>query len=239
MAKPVNTVLIIDDEPQIRRFIVSGLEFHGYRVREADSAASGVAAAVHAQPDVIVLDLGLPDANGLEVLENIRSWSNMPVIVLSIQFDEQVKVLLLKRGADDYIVKPFGIGELAARCEAAIRRFVASSAGSHLVRTGALIIDLASRSTLRHGQHVALTKMEYQLLRMLASHIGLVVMHNHLIHELWGDDAPENIQYLRMLVRKLRQKLEDDPNEPKLLITESGVGYRLERIAPITSDVAA
>ena len=234
MAKSANTVLVIDDEPQIRRFIGAGLSLHGYRVHQADTAATGLTAATHTQPDVIVLDLGLPDANGLEVLEAIRSWSNVPIIVLSIQADEDLKVLLLKRGADDYIVKPFSIAELAACCEAALRRYHSSTASGHLVRTGRLIIDPVSRSVLMDERPVALTRKEYGLLHSLASHLGLVLIHNHLIQELWGNTDPDNIQYLRMLVRKLRKKLEDDPSQPKLFLSEAGVGYRLERIAPST-----
>jgi two-component system KDP operon response regulator KdpE len=234
MSKPANTVLVIDDEPQIRRFIEAGLSFHGYRVHGADTAATGLAAAKHIQPDVIVLDLGLPDANGIEVLETIRSWSNVPIIVLSIQADEDIKVLLLKSGADDYIVKPFGIAELAARCAAALRRYHTSVDRSPLVRTGRLAIDLASRSVLLDGQPITLTPREYRLLSLLASQLGLALTHNRLTQEIWGNTEPDNIQYLRMLVRRLRQKLEDDPSQPKLLISESGVGYRLEQMAPST-----
>lgn len=232
MPKPANTILVIDDESQIRRFIAAGLELHGYVVREATNAASGLSTAAHIRPDLIILDLGLPDGNGIEVLETIRSWSNVPVIVLSIDADENLKVLLLKAGADDYVVKPFGIAELAARCEAALRRYHKSADRSPLVRTGGLAIDLVSRSVQLDGNPVTLTRKEYRLLHLLASHVGLVVTHNQLIRDIWGNSSPDNIQYLRMLVRKLRQKLEDDPAQPKLLISESGVGYRLERIPP-------
>jgi two-component system KDP operon response regulator KdpE len=232
MSKSANTVLVIDDEAQIRRFIVAGLELHGYLVREADTATAGLSAAAHMRPDMIILDLALPDADGIEVLRTIRSWSNVPVIVLSIQSEEDLKVHLLRNGADDYVVKPFGIAELAARCEAAIRRYHKSIDRSPLVRTGGLSIDLVSRSVLLDGRPVSLTRKEYRLLHLLASHLGLVVTHNQLIRDIWGNASPDNIQYLRMLIRKLRQKLEDDPGQPKLLISESGVGYRLERITP-------
>jgi two-component system KDP operon response regulator KdpE len=193
MVKLTNSVLVIDDEPQIRRFIGAGLSFHGYRVHEADTAATGLTAATHIRPDVIVLDLGLPDANGLEVLEAIRSWSNVPIIVLSIQADEDLKVLLLTRGADDYIVKPFGIAELAARCEAALRRYHSSTATGPLVRTGRLTIDLVSRSVLMNERPVALSRNEYGLLYLLASHLGLVLTHNQLIQKVWGNTDPDNI----------------------------------------------
>ena len=231
MRKAANTVLVIDDEPQIRRFISAGLELYGYSVREAENGSAGLNAVAHVRPDVIVLDLGLPDMSGLEVLQTIRSWSNVPVIVLSIQVDEEQKVHLLRSGADDYMAKPFGIAELAARCEAALRRYHKAVDKDPVVRTGPLTIDLVSRAVTLDGRHVTLTRKEYQLLHLLASHLGLVITHNQLIKDLWGNSSPDNVQYLRTLVRKLRQKLEVDPSQPKLLISESGVGYRLERNA--------
>jgi two-component system, OmpR family, KDP operon response regulator KdpE len=181
------------------------------------------------QPDVIVLDLGLPDMGGIEVLESIRAWSNVPIIVLSIDSAEEQKVMLLKLGADDYVVKPFGIAELAARCEAALRRYHKSIDKSPIVRTGELVVDLVSRSVTLGEERITLTRKEYRLLHVLASYIGLVVTHHQLIKEIWDTAPAENVQYLRMFVRKLRQKIEVDPNQPKYLITESGVGYRLER----------
>jgi two-component system KDP operon response regulator KdpE len=229
MPKSTNSVLIIDDEPQIRRFVSAGLEPHGYKVREADTGAGGVSAAAHMQPDVIVLDLVLPDMSGVEVLKSIRAWSNVPIIVLSIDSAEEQKVMLLKLGADDYVVKPFGIAELAARCEAALRRYHKSVDKDPIVRTGELVVDFVSRSVTLGEERITLTRKEYRLLQLLASHIGLVVTHQQLINEIWGTSLAENVQYLRMLVRKLRQKIEVDPNQPKYLITETGVGYRLER----------
>ena len=229
MSKPANSVLVIDDEPQIRRFVGAGLELHGYTVKEANTGAAGLSAAAHMQPDVIVLDLGLPDMGGIEVLESVRAWSNVPVIVLSIEAAEEQKVMLLKLGADDYIVKPFGIAELAARCEAALRRYHKSADKNPIVRSGDLVVDLVSRSVVVGDERITLTRKEYRLLHVLASHLGLVVTHQQLIKEIWGRATGDNVQYLRMLVRKLRQKVERDPNQPKYLMTESGVGYRLER----------
>ena len=231
MRKAANTVLVIDDEPQIRRFISAGLELYGYSVREAENGSAGLNAVAHLRPDVIVLDLSLPGMSGLEVLQTIRSWSNVPVIVLSIQADEELKVYLLRSGADDYMAKPFGIAELAARCEAALRRYHKAADKDPVVRTGPLTIDLVSRAVTLDGQHVTLTRKEYQLLHLLASHLGLVITHTQLIKDLWGNSSPDNVQYLRTLVRKLRQKLEVEPSQPKLLKSESGVGYRLERDA--------
>jgi two-component system, OmpR family, KDP operon response regulator KdpE len=229
MSKPANSVLVIDDEPQIRRFVGAGLELHGYTVKEANTGAAGLSAAAHMQPDVIVLDLGLPDMGGIEVLESVRAWSNVPIIVLSIEAAEEQKVMLLKLGADDYIVKPLGIAELAARCEAALRRYHKSADKNPIVRSGDLVVDLVSRSVTIGDERITLTRKEYRLLHVLASHLGLVVTHQQLIKEIWGRATGDNVQYLRMLVRKLRQKVERDPNQPKYLMTESGVGYRLER----------
>jgi two-component system, OmpR family, KDP operon response regulator KdpE len=225
--KAANRILIIDDEPQIRRFVKAGLELHGYSVSEVENGTAGINAVAHSRPDLIILDLGLPDMSGVEIVNTIRSWSNVPVIVLSVQVEEEHKVRLLRSGADDYVIKPFGIAELAARCEAALRRYHKAVDKDPVVRTGALTVDLASRAVTLNGQYIELTRQEYRLLHLLASHIGLVITHNQLIKEIWGNSSPDNVQYLRTLVRRLRQKLEADPNQPKLLISESGVGYRL------------
>ena len=178
--------------------------------------------------DLIILDSNLPDIEGSEVLERMRSWSNIPVIVLSIHSDEQEKVRLLKLGADDYVVKPFGISELLARSDAALRRHLRSTNRSPVVRAGPLSIDLVTRSVTLNGRRVQLTRKEYTLLHGLATHVGLVVTHQQLIREIWGSHAG-NIQYLRILVRKLRQKIEADPTRPALIVSESGVGYRLDQ----------
>jgi two-component system KDP operon response regulator KdpE len=229
MPKSPNSVLVIDDEPQIRRFVSAGLEFHGYVVKEAATGETGLSAAARMQPDVIVLDLNLPDMGGVEVLESVRAWSNVPIIVLSIDSAEEQKVMLLKLGADDYIVKPFGIAELAARCEAALRRYHKSEDKSPIVRTGPLVVDLVLRSVVFGEEPILLTKKEYRLIHVLASRLGLVVTHQQLIKEIWGTKSSDDLEYLRTLMRSVRQKIEPDPAQPKFLITESGVGYRLER----------
>jgi two-component system, OmpR family, KDP operon response regulator KdpE len=221
-------VLVIDDEAQIRRFLRAGFELQGFSVLEAENAATGLRTATMATPDLVILDLNLPDLEGAEVLERIRSWSNVPVIVLSIQSDEREKVRLLKLGADDYVVKPFGISELLARGEAALRRHLRSTNRDPVVRAGALSIDLVSRAVTLNGRRVQLTRKEYSLLHALATHVGLVVTHQQLIREIWGNHAG-NIQYLRILVRKLRQKIETEPTRPLLIVSESGVGYRLDQ----------
>jgi two-component system, OmpR family, KDP operon response regulator KdpE len=229
MGKLANAILVIDDEPQIRRFVRAGLELHGYSTRAAENASRGLDAVAEMRPDLVILDLGLPDMGGLEVLNTIRSWSNVPVIVLSIQVDEEQKVHLLRSGADDYVIKPFGIAELAARCEAALRRYHKAIDKDPVVRTGPLTVDLASRAVTLNGQYIELTRQEYRLLYLLASHLGLVITHNQLMNDIWAKPSPNKVQYLRTLVRQLRLKLEVDPSQPKLLISESSVGYRLER----------
>jgi two-component system, OmpR family, KDP operon response regulator KdpE len=233
MPRASNTILVIDDEPQIRRLLKAGLELYGYSVSEAENGSAGLNAVAHSRPDLIILDLGLPDMSGLDILNTIRSWSNVPVIVLSVEVEEEQKVRLLRSGADDYVIKPFGIAELAARCEAALRRHHKAIDKDPVVRTGPLTVDLVSRAVTLDGRHITLTRQEYRLLHLLASHLGLVLTHNQLIKELWDNSSPDNVQYLRTLVRRLRQKLEVDPAQPKLLISESGVGYRLERRSPV------
>jgi two-component system, OmpR family, KDP operon response regulator KdpE len=228
MNKPANVVLVIDDEPKIRRFLRAGFELHGFSVIEAENAADGLKAATFNAPDLIILDLALPDLHGTEVLEQLRSWSNVPVIVLSVESDEQEKVQLLRMGADDYVVKPFGIAELLARSEAALRRYFKSATENPVVTAGPLSIDLVGRTVLLNKNQIRLTRKEYRLLHILATHVGLVVTHDQLLKDIWSGNQRDNIQYLRILVRKLRQKIEADSNQPRLLVTESGVGYRLQ-----------
>src|ERR1700761_2430590 len=228
MNKSTNLVLLIDDEPKIRRFLRAGFELHGFSVLEAENAADGLKAATFSAPDLIILDLALPDLHGTEVLEQLRSWSNVPVIVLSVESDEQEKVQLLRLGADDYVVKPFGIAELLARSEAALRRYFKSATENPVVTAGPLSIDLVGRGVSLNNSQIKLTRKEYRLLHILATHVGLVVTHDQLLKDIWSGNQRDNIQYLRILVRKLRQKIEGDPNRPRLLVTESGVGYRLQ-----------
>jgi two-component system KDP operon response regulator KdpE len=228
MNKPSNAVLLIDDEPKIRRFLRAGFELHGFSVLEAENAADGLKAATFHGPDLIILDLALPDLHGAEVLERLRSWSNVPIIVLSVVSSEPEKVRLLQAGADDYVVKPFGMAELLARSEAALRRYFKSATENPIVVAGPLSIDLVSRTVSLNENQIRLTRKEYRLLHILATHVGLVVTHDHLLKEIWSGNQRDNIQYLRILVRKLRQKIETDPNHPRLLVTESGVGYRLQ-----------
>jgi len=233
MNKPSNVVLLIDDEPKIRRFLRAGFELDGFTVLEAESAAEGLKAATFSPPDLIVLDLALPDLHGSEVLERIRSWSNVPIIILSVVSSEDEKVRLLQAGADDYVVKPFGMAELLARSEAALRRYFKSVTENPVVTAGPLSVDLVTRTVSLNNSRISLTRKEYRLLHILAMHVGLVVTHDQLLKEIWTGNQRDNIQYLRILVRKLRQKIETNPDQPRLLVTESGVGYRLQnRLEP-------
>jgi two-component system, OmpR family, KDP operon response regulator KdpE len=228
MNKSSNVALLIDDEPKIRRFLRAGFELHGFSVLEAESGADGLKAATFGPPDLIILDLALPDLHGAEVLERLRSWSNVPVIILSVVANENEKVRLLQAGADDYVVKPFGMGELLARSDAALRRYFKSATENPVVVAGPLAVDLVGRTVSLNDSQIRLTRKEYRLLHILATHVGLVVTHDQLLKDIWSGNQRDNIQYLRILVRKLRQKIETDPNRPRLLVTESGVGYRLQ-----------
>jgi two-component system KDP operon response regulator KdpE len=229
MNKPTNFVLIIDDDPHIRRFIRIGFEVHGgFSVRESATAAEGLKAVTFNPPDLVILDLVLPDLDGAQVLEQIRSWSDVPIIVLSIESNQEEKVRLLHAGADDYIVKPFGIAELIARSNAALRRYFKSPSNSSVVAIGPLSIDLVSRSVLLNEVPLKLTRKQYLLLHVLATNAGLVVTHDQLLKAIWSGNQRTNIQYLRILVRALRQLIEADPDCPRLLTTESGVGYCLK-----------
>ncbi|MCK1448182.1 response regulator transcription factor [Bradyrhizobium sp. 2] len=228
MSKPANIVLLIDDEPKIRRFLRAGYELNSFAVLEAENATEALKLATFSSPDLIVLDLALPDLHGAEVLERIRAWSNVPIIILSVAAGEDEKVRLLQAGADDYVVKPFGMAELLARSEAALRRYFKSATENPVVVAGPLSVDLVTRTVSLNNNLVRLTRKEYRLLHVLAMHVGLVVTHDQLLKDIWNGNQRDNIQYLRILVRKLRQKIEADPNQPRLLVTESGVGYRLQ-----------
>src|ERR1700693_4091837 len=237
MNKPSNLVLLIEDEPKIRRFLRAGFEIHGFSVLEAENAADGLKAATFSAPDMVILDLALPDLHGSEVLERLRSWSNVPVLILSVVSDQDKRVWLLQAAADDCVVKPFGMAELLARSEAALRRYFKSATENPVVTAGPLSVDLVTRTVSLDKQQIRLTRKEYRLLHILATHVGLVVTHDQLLKDIWRGNQRDNIQYLRILVRKLRQKIETDPNHPRPLVTESGVGYRLQaRLEDVSAD---
>ena len=222
------TILVVEDEPEIRRFLRSALGADGYRVVEAENGARGIVDASNHKPDMAIIDLGLPDIDGVEVIRRIRAWSSMPIIVLSARVREQSKIEALDAGADDYVTKPFGVGELLARVRAALRQAARSAAGGAVVvRFGKVETDLERRKVVRAGQGIHLTPIEFRLLACLAQHLGMVVTHRQLMREVWGPAYVEHTHYLRIYMKRLREKLEVDPVCPTYLLTESGVGYRL------------
>ncbi|WP_428247114.1 response regulator [Ferrovibrio sp.] len=219
-------ILVIDDELQIRRFLRTGLAVQGYEVVEAESGAEGLKAVTTSNPDLVVLDLQLGDMDGLDVLRRIREWSWLPILILSVRSREAEKVRALELGADDYITKPFGMPELVARVHALLRRMPAV-AGQPVFAVGQLSVDMVRRQVFLEGREIKLSPKEYALLQFLARHAGKVVTHEQLLTEVWGRSHVEDGHYLRIFMRKLRQKMERDPARPRYIVTELGVGYRL------------
>ena len=226
MAKDRVRVLIVDDERAIRRFLNAALTAHGYDVFEATTGEDALAAAVTRRPDLIILDLGLPGIDGIEVTQRLREWSQVPILVLSVREWEGDKVNALDAGADDYLTKPFGIGELLARMRVALRRATQPQA-MPLFRVGDLAVDLARRSVTFAGEEIALTPTEYDLLRVLVQNAGKVLTHNHLLRQVWGPGYGGELHLLRVNVSNLRRKIEPIPGRPRYIVTEPGVGYRL------------
>jgi two-component system KDP operon response regulator KdpE len=222
-------VLMIEDDPQIRRFLRATLAAEDYQFYEALTAEEGIAQAAARQPDLVLLDLGLPDRDGLEVIRGIRLWSQMPIVVLSARGQEKDKIAALDLGADDYVAKPFAVGELLARIRAALRRAapVAADGADTVIRFGDVQADFEKRVITVSGEEVHLTPNEYKLLQVLIKHAGRVVTQRQLLNEVWGPQHTEQSQYLRVYVAQLRRKLERDPARPRYLQTEPGVGYRL------------
>jgi two-component system KDP operon response regulator KdpE len=219
-------VLVVDDEPQIQRFLKPALTAAGYDVVEAATGAAALKAAATAAPDVVILDLGLPDMDGKEVVAQLRGWSSVPIIILSARDRETEKIAALDLGADDYVEKPFNIGELTARIRAALRHRLAAEAGTDRVEVDGLVIDTLRRIVTRDGTPVKLTPKEYDLLVLLARHAGRVVTHRTLLTSIWGPAHGEDLHYLRVFIGQLRAKIERDPAQPAILRTEPGVGYR-------------
>jgi two-component system, OmpR family, KDP operon response regulator KdpE len=222
-------LLAIEDDHQIQRFLLAALEAHGYTLEMAETGSEGLRLAALNQPDLIIVDLGLPDISGLEVITRLREWYKQPILVLSARSRETDKVQALDLGADDYLTKPFGIGELLARVRVAERHLAerAGAAPQARVEIGTLVIDLSARRVQRDGADIHLTPIEYKLLAVLAQHLGKVLTHRQLLREVWGATHVESPHYLRIYMRALRQKIEADPTQPRYLLTEVGVGYRL------------
>lgn len=221
-------VLVVEDEKQIRRFVRTSLEEEGCRVFEAETLAGGLVAAGECKPDLIMLDLGLPDGNGVDFIRDLRSWSDVPILVLSARSNEKDKIQALDTGADDYLTKPFGVGELRARARALLRRQNRSEAASPLFEFGEVKVDLSRRIVTRAGAPVHLTPIEYRLLCVLLANTGKVLTQRYLLREVWGPSSVESNHYLRIYVGHLRQKLEVDPTQPRHIQTETGVGYRFQ-----------
>ena len=221
------TILIVDDEPPIRRFLRTSLAAQDYAVIEAESGAQALREIEREEPDLVILDLGLPDMSGTDVIRAIRGASPMPIIVLSVRSDERGKVEALDLGADDYVTKPFGMEELVARIRTALRHRLQEKGETPVFVSGDLSVDLVRRIVKRGGLEVKLSPKEYDLLRLLVVNAGKVLTHRHLLAEVWGPAHTEDAQYLRVFIRSLRHKLESDPARPSLIVTEPGVGYRL------------
>jgi two-component system KDP operon response regulator KdpE len=224
---PAPLILLIEDEPQMRRYLRAALESHDYRLVEATTSREGLAQATSRNPDVILLDLGLPDGDGIDLARRIREWASTPIIVISARGKEQDKVAALDAGADDYLTKPFGTDELLARLRVALRHVARTSDDDAVFTTGELRVDLAARHVSVAGAEVHLTPTEYKLLTTLVRNAGKVVTHRLLLKEVWGPNAVEHTHYLRVYMTQLRHKLERDPTRPRYLQTEAGVGYRL------------
>ena len=228
MSEPHSIAVVVEDEPQIRRFVRAALEAEHWQIFEAETLKQGLVEAGTRRPDLIVLDLGLPDGDGVDYLRDLRAWSQVAVIVLSARTDEADKIAALDAGADDYLTKPFGVGELMARVRVALRRGQkAAEPGASVFAFGQIVVDFSTRRVLRGGVAVHLTPIEYRLLGVLIANVGRVLTHRALLREVWGPSHSEHTHYLRVYMGQLRQKLEADPAQPRHLLTETGVGYRL------------
>ncbi len=227
MTQAMHLILVIEDEPAIRAVLRALLQSEGYRVAEADTALRAEIEARSHKPDLLLIDLGLPDADGLKVIRRLRAWSQVPIVVLSARTMEEQKIAALDAGADDYVTKPFSAPELLARLRAALRRDVRGTAAEAVLRFAALRIDLARREARNAREPVHLTPLEYRVLACLARHLGAIVMQRQLIREVWGPERQDDSRSLRVCIKNLRGKLEPDPRQPRYLITEIGLGYRL------------
>ena len=228
MNGPAPVVLVVEDEKQIRRFIKSALEAEGCQVAEAETMAQGLIEAGTRKPDLVILDLGLPDGDGQDFVVDLRAWCSQPVLILSARSAENEKIRVLDAGADDYLTKPFSVGELLARLRALLRRSRLGAEDGPVVRFGEVEVDLSRRRVSRGGEEVRLTPIEYRLLALLLANAGKVMTHRHLLREVWGPSFVESPHYLRVYLGHLRQKLEADPAQPRHLLTEVGVGYRFQ-----------
>lgn len=232
MTSIATRILVVDDETEIRRFLKIGLRSNDYEMIEASTGKDALSQAANRRPDLVILDLGLPDIDGFEVLASLREWSKVPIIMLSVRKEEREKVLAFDLGANDYVTKPFGMAELMARVRAQLRNRVLEQHEDTLFAVGDLKVDLLSHKVSVRDERISLTPKEFQLLRILIQHAGKVVPHKQLIREIWGNAAGQDNQYLRIYIRQLRQKIERDRMRDQYIHNEPGVGYRLESIEP-------
>lgn len=230
MNKVKSVILIIDDEKQIRKFLNITLSTADYKIEEAENGGMGVRMAASIKPDLIICDLGLPDIDGNQVIQKIREWSQTPIIVLSVRAENTDIVKALDLGADDYLVKPFDTQILMARIRANLRKTIRESGAEPTVKVGEIAMDMVKHEVKVNEKVISLSPKEYKLLRYLMLHAGKMIMHNQLLTELWGKAHQDNIQYLRIYIAQLRQKIEPDPSKPSYIITEPGIGYRLEKL---------
>jgi two-component system, OmpR family, KDP operon response regulator KdpE len=225
-------VLLVDDEPAIARFLRPAVEANGYEMEVAETAADATKRIAASAPDIVVLDLGLPDGDGKDVIRRVRQWSDIPIVVLSARDREAEKIDALDAGADDFVNKPFGVGELLARMRAALRHRMQRNAEVPVLKIGALEIDNVRHRITRDGQEIKLTPKEFELLSFFARHPGKVLTHRQILTAVWGPAHTEDTQYLRVYVGHLRQKIEEKPDDPQVIVTESGIGYRIAESAP-------
>ena len=225
---PTNTVILIEDDPQIRLFVKESLEREGWKVFDTETGQRGLIEAGSRKPDLLLVDLGLPDMDGVDVIRDFRNWSTVPILILSARSDEHEKIIALDAGADDYLTKPFGIGELLARVRAVTRRRLSGADSSPKFNFGDVEVDFSKHTVSRSGNVVHLTQIEYRLLGVLLSNTGKIMSHRRLMQEVWGPNHTESAHYLRIYMSHLRQKLEADPTQPVYLLTETGIGYRFE-----------
>jgi two-component system KDP operon response regulator KdpE len=223
-------ILLIEDEPQVRRFLRASLQSEGYRLVEAETGQEGLKMAATCNPELVLLDLGLPDLDGLEVIKKLREWSSLPIIILSARGQDQDKIRALDLGADDYLTKPFSAGELLARIRVGLRHSAVQGDGQkeHILTFDYLKVDLSKRQVFLDDKEIHLTPIEYRLLNVLIRHAGKVITHNQLLREVWGPNYTDQISYLRVYMTQLRHKLEKDPTRPRFFINEPGIGYRFK-----------
>jgi two-component system KDP operon response regulator KdpE len=219
--------LIVDDERAIRRFLRTALSAHGHTIFEAATGEAALAAVVQHRPDVVILDLGLPDLEGIAVTRRLREWTTIPIVILSVREQEGDKIAALDAGADDYLTKPFSVGELMARLRAVMRR-VAQPAGEPVFESSEMVVDMARRQVTVRGEPVSLTPTEYDLLRVLVTNAGRVMTHRQILRQVWGPEYEKEVHLLRVNISNLRRKLEPEPSRPRHIVTEPGVGYRLQ-----------